>query len=99
MRGEQSKAEYSSIEQKTAAEQDTALGSRAQQQRRVQQHSPAVEQSTAVEQSRAEQSTAIGLSSRAQQQCVAELSHVVWLEILSKHFFVERHYRSNRKRS
>ncbi len=98
MRGEQSKAEYSGIEQKTAAEQDTALGSRAQK-RRAQQHSPAAEQSTAVEQSRAEQSTAIGQSSRAEQQCIAELSHVVWLELLSKHFFVQHHCRSNRKRS
>ena len=87
MSREQGKAEFSSIEQETAAGQDTALGSRAQQQRRVQQHSPAAEQSRAVEQSRAE------------QQCIAELSHVVWLEILSKHFFVERHYRSNHKRS
>ena len=38
MSREQGKAEFSSIEQETAAGQDTALGSRAQQQRRVPAH-------------------------------------------------------------
>ena len=66
MRGEQSKAEYSSVEQKTAAEQDTALGSRARQKRRVWQHSPAADQSTAVEQGRAKRIAAVGQSSRAE---------------------------------